>query len=145
MKLLILNGPNINLLGRREPEIYGHNTYAELEDYIRTACSAYGAECEIFQSNHEGDLIDRIQAADGFDGIVLNAGGYTHTSVAIPDAVRGMGIPTVEVHLSDPTLREPYRHVSYLSDCVIATVRGKGFAGYGEAIRLLVERKAEEQ
>lgn len=145
MKILIINGPNINFLGIREPEIYGKESYSDLCEYIKNACREREAECEIFQSNHEGEIVDKIQAAYGkFDGIVINPAGYTHTSVAIPDAIAAVGIPTVEVHLSDITKREEFRKVSYTSPVCVKTVMGKGFAGYGEAIKILAELKEIE-
>lgn len=143
MKFLILNGPNLNLLGLREPELYGRDTYDDLLREIDAACASAGVTADVFQSNHEGDLIDRIQEARGrYDGILINAGGYTHTSVAILDALLAVGLPTVEVHLTDPDAREPFRRVSLLRAACFAVVKGKGIAGYGEAIRLLAERAA---
>ena len=113
MKLLVLNGPNLNLLGLREPDIYGKRSYADLERFLQDCAREIGADVEVFQSNHEGDLVDRIQAAYGvFDGIVMNPAAYTHTSVALLDAVKAVGIPTVEVHLSDPDAREEIRRIS---------------------------------
>ena len=115
MKLLVLNGPNLNLLGLREPAIYGKRSYADLERFLQDCAEEIGTEVEVFQSNHEGDLVDRIQAAYGvFDGIVMNPAAYTHTSVALLDAVKAVGIPTVEVHLSDPDTREEFRRISYV-------------------------------
>ncbi|MBQ1265122.1 MAG: type II 3-dehydroquinate dehydratase [Oscillospiraceae bacterium] len=138
MKLLILNGPNLNLLGLREPEIYGKQNYAALEAFVREACEAVGAECEVFQSNHEGVLVDKIQAAYGvFDGIVINPAAYTHTSVAILDALKAVGIPAVEVHLSDVSAREAFRQISFAGMACIKTYMGLGFDGYAEAIRYL--------
>ena len=137
-KILVINGPSINMLGIREPEIYGHTTYAELEERIRTWASELGVEVKIFQSNHEGAIIDEIQAAYGkFDGIVVNPAGYTHTSVAIPDAIRAVGIPAVEVHISDIDSREDFRKVSYIRPACISAVIGKGIDGYREALELL--------
>ena len=139
MKLLFLNGPNLNMLGIREPDIYGKQTYADLENYIRSFCGELGIECEIFQSNHEGALVDAIQSAYGrMDGIVMNPAAYTHTSVALLDAVKAVGIPTVEVHVSDPDSREEFRHVSYIREACVGTVRGHGLPGYLEALRMLV-------
>ena len=139
MKLLFLNGPNLNMLGIREPDIYGRQTYAALEDYIRGFCRELGIDCEIFQSNHEGALVDAIQGALGkADGIVINPAAYTHTSVALLDAVKAVGIPTVEVHVSDPDSREEFRRVSYIRSACTATIRGHGLEGYLEALRLLV-------
>lgn len=141
MKLLFLNGPNLNMLGVREPDIYGKQTYADLDRYIRDFCGELGIECEIYQSNHEGDLVDAIQAAyRNFDGIVINPAAYTHTSVALLDAVKSVGIPTVEVHVSDPDSREEFRHVSYILAACVATIRGHGLHGYLEALALLCEQ-----
>ena len=141
MKLLILNGPNLNLLGRREPDIYGRQDFPALERFIRETCEREGVACELFQSNHEGALVDKIQEAWGvFDGIVINPAAYTHTSVALLDAVKAVGIPTVEVHVSDPDSREDFRHVSYIRAACIATIRGHGLPGYLEALHLLCER-----
>ena len=135
MKILVINGPNLNMLGIREPDIYGRKTYADLEEYVRTAFAEAGAQGEIWQSNHEGDIVDRIQEAYGqCDGIVINPGAYTHTSVAILDALKAVGIPTVEVHLSDVDAREDFRKISYVSLAAEKTIKGKGFDGYREAI-----------
>ena len=144
MKILIINGPNLNLLGVREPDIYGHETLEALEALVRTYAAGRGAETEFFQSNHEGAIVDRIQAAYGnTDGIVLNPAAYTHTSIAIPDALRAVGIPTVEVHLSDINAREPYRRISYTAEACVATVAGRHFQGYLEAVDILLrQRKA---
>ena len=140
MKLLILNGPNLNLLGLREPDIYGSRSYAALEAFIRETCREKEIECEIFQSNHEGALVDKIQEAYGvFDGIVINPAAYTHTSVAILDALKAVAIPAVEVHLSDIYTREEFRHVSYPSLVCKKSIYGKGFEGYREAIQFLKE------
>ena len=141
MKLLFLNGPNLNMLGIREPGIYGRQTYQDLEKYIRDFCGELGIACEILQSNHEGVLVEAIQAAYGaFDGIVINPAAYTHTSVALLDAVKAVSIPTVEVHISDPETREEFRHVSYIRAACVATVKGRGLEGYLEALRLLAEK-----
>ena len=141
LKLLILNGPNLNLLGLREPEIYGTASYADLCETCHKYAAQRGVELEIFQSNHEGALIDRIQQAYGrADGIVFNPAGYTHTSVALLDALLAVGIPTVEVHLSDLSRREAFRQVSYIRQACIATVSGRGIDGYLEAMDLLLER-----
>lgn len=138
MKLLILNGPNLNLLGLREPDIYGSRSYAALEAFIREICREKEIECEIFQSNHEGALVDKIQEAYGvFDGIVINPAAYTHTSVAILDALKAVAIPAVEVHLSDVRAREPFRQISYAGMACVKTYMGLGFDGYREAIRFL--------
>ena len=141
MKLLILNGPNLNLLGRREPEVYGRESYGELCEKCRKHAEKRGISVEIVQSNHEGVLIDRIQEAlEVFDGIVFNPAGYTHTSVALLDALLAVGLPTVEVHLSDPDQREDFRRRSYIRSACIATVSGHGTEGYLKAMDLLMER-----
>ena len=138
MKLLILNGPNLNLLGLREPAIYGTQNYDALVRFCQDACRAAGAECKVFQSNHEGALIDEIQAAYGvYDGIVINPAAYTHTSVAILDALKAVAIPAVEVHLSDVTQREDFRQISYARLACIKTFMGLGFEGYRQAISFL--------
>ena len=143
MNILVINGPNLNMLGIREPAIYGSATYQDLLDYIRSEAGALGVTVTFYQSNHEGDLVDAIQAAYGKqDGIVINPGAYTHTSVALLDAVKAVGIPTVEVHISDPDTREEFRKVSYIRQACVATVKGLGFPGYGKALRLL--RGAEQ-
>lgn len=138
MKILVLNGPNINMLGIREPEIYGKATYADLCEMISAEAEKLDCEVEFFQSNHEGALVDAIQAAYGkFDGIVINPAAYTHTSVALLDAVKAVGIPTVEVHISDPDTREDFRHVSFIRAACVDTVKGLGFEGYLVALRRL--------
>lgn len=141
MKILILNGPNMNMLGIRQPEIYGHETYEDLCSMIRQEAEKLGVEVSFFQSNHEGALVDAIQQAyfDRVDGIVINPAAYTHTSVALLDAVKAVGIPTVEVHVSDPDGREDFRHTSYIRAACVATIKGHGLAGYLEALRLLCE------
>ena len=141
MRILILNGPNLNMLGIREPEIYGHTTYADLCAMIQTEADRLGVEAEFFQSNHEGALVDAIQQAyfDGVEGIVLNPAAYTHTSVALLDALKAVAIPTVEVHISDVSAREDFRQVSYVRPACVATVAGKGFAGYLEAVDILLK------
>ena len=137
-KILIINGPNINLLGLREPDIYGKQDYNSLISMIKATESVYNISTEIYQSNHEGDIVDKIQAAYGvFDGIVINPAAYTHTSVAILDALKAVGIPTVEVHISDITKREEFRRHSYVSLAAIKTICGKGLDGYIEAIEFL--------
>ncbi|MBP5350092.1 MAG: type II 3-dehydroquinate dehydratase [Clostridia bacterium] len=139
MKLLVLNGPNLNMLGVREPEIYGKETYDDLCRMVKEHAEKRGVEVSLYQSNHEGDLIDRIQMAYGeIDGIVFNPGGYTHTSVALPDAVKAVGIPTVEVHISDVANREDFRQVSFIRSACIATVAGHGLKGYLEAMDVLI-------
>ena len=139
MKLLVLNGPNLNMLGVREPEIYGKETYDDLCRMVKEHAEKRGVEVTLYQSNHEGDLIDRIQMAYGeIDGIVFRPGGYTHTSVALPDAVKAVGIPTVEVHISDVANREDFRQVSFIRSACIATVAGHGLKGYLEAMDVLI-------
>ena len=141
MKLLVINGPNLNLLGVREPDIYGRQDYAALERLVRTTCEQLGVQVELYQSNHEGDLVDKIQWALGeVDGIVINPAAYTHTSVAILDALKAVALPAVEVHLSDVSSREDFRQISYAGMACEKTVMGKGFQGYVEAIRYLWER-----
>lgn len=142
MKILVINGPNINFVGIREPEIYGKATYQDLLDLIKAAAEERGVEVEFFQSNHEGAMVDAIQQAyyDGIDGIVMNPAAYTHTSVAILDAVKSVGIPTVEVHISDVRQREDFRQVSYVRQACVGTVMGKGFDGYIEAMDILLKR-----
>ena len=140
MKILVINGPNLNMLGIREPDIYGKNTYADLCELINNYASDKGVEVKIFQSNHEGDLVDEIQNAyQKFDGIVINPAAYTHTSVAILDAVKSVGIPTVEVHISAVETREDFRQVSYIRAACIKTITGLGFDGYLRAIDTLIE------
>ena len=138
MKILIINGPNMNMLGIREPEIYGEKTYDDLIDYIN-AERGDKHEIHYFQSNHEGEIVDAIQQAyyDKIDGIVINPAAYTHTSIAILDALKAVGIPAAEVHLSDVKSREEYRQKSYVSEVAVATIAGKGFEGYIEAIDAL--------
>ncbi len=142
MKILVINGPNINMLGIREPEIYGSATYQDLVEFVESAASRLGVEAAFFQSNHEGAIVDAIQEAYGkYDGIVINPAAYTHTSVAILDALKSVGIPTVEVHISDVTQREDFRQVSYVRQAAAATIMGKGFAGYAEAMEVLCEKE----
>ncbi len=141
MKILVINGPNLNMLGIREPHIYGSETYQDLVALIQKNAYELKAEVEFFQSNHEGDLVDAIQNAYGkIDGIIINPGAYTHTSVALLDAVKSVGIPTVEVHISDPDTREEFRKISYIRQACIATIKGKGFDGYIEALKILLNR-----
>ena len=143
MKILVLNGPNLNMLGIREPALYGNRNYADLVTFIEGTAEDAGVGVEVFQTNHEGALVDRIQAARGaFDGLVVNAAAYTHTSVAILDALKAVGLPTVEVHLTDPETREPFRHVSYVKPAALATFAGFGFDSYAKAIRFLAESAA---
>ena len=145
MKLLVINGPNLNMLGIREPDIYGRQTYKDLVDYVNQICARKGIDCQVFQSNHEGDIVDKIQAAYGnTDGIVINPAAYTHTSVAILDALKAVSLPAVEVHLSDVDHREEFRRHSFVSSACIATIKGKHFAGYLEAIDLLEKHLAQK-
>ena len=138
MKILVINGPNLNLLGIREPGIYGQKTYADLVDMIKAEANALGAETEFVQSNHEGALVDAIQSAYGTaDGIIINPGAYTHTSIALLDAVKAVGIPTVEVHISDPDEREDFRRISYIRAACVKTIKGQGLEGYLDALRFL--------
>ena len=138
MKILVLNGPNINMLGIREPDVYGKSNYADLLKLIFDTGKAEGIEIEHYQSNHEGCLVDKIQEAYGkFDGIVINPAAYTHTSVAILDALKAVQIPAVEVHISDVDAREPFRQISYAGLYCCKTVKGHGIEGYREAILYL--------
>ena len=143
MKILVIHGPNLNMLGIREPNIYGKQTYQDLVNLIRDYAESKNLEVSFFQSNHEGALVDAIQQAyfDGVEGILINAGAYTHTSLAILDALKSTGIPSVEVHISNPKNREEFRHFSYLSQYCFATIQGKGFPGYLEAIDVLIAHK----
>ena len=143
MHILVLNGPNMNMLGIRQPEIYGKATYQDLVEMISAEAEKLGVRVSFFQSNHEGALVDAIQQAyfDHVDGIIINPAAYTHTSVALLDAVKAVGIPTVEVHVSDPDSREEFRHVSYIRAACVATIRGHGLPGYVEALRLLCEKQ----
>lgn len=141
MKIYVINGPNLNMLGIREPDIYGMENYSALVSMIEEHCRAKGVEVECFQSNHEGALVDKIQEAyySGACGIVINPAAYTHTSIALYDAVKAVGLPTVEVHISDPSKREDFRRTSYIRGACIHTVCGKGLAGYIEAIDRIIE------
>ena len=143
MKILVLNGPNINFLGIREPHIYGSQTYNDLIEKIKTYAEEKCVDVSFFQSNHEGDLVDAIQKAyfDKIDGIVFNPAAYTHTSVAILDALKAVSIPTVEVHISKVEKRDSFRQISYIRQVAIKTITGKGFDGYLEAIDALLELK----
>lgn len=139
-KILVINGPNLNMLGIREPDIYGKNTYQDLIKLIEEEGKKLGIETVCYQSNHEGDIVDRIQEAYGSaDGIVINPAAYTHTSVAIADALKAVSIPAVEVHISDVSAREPYRQISYVRDVCVDTIAGKGFEGYIEAMKILIK------
>lgn len=141
MKFLVINGPNLNLLGLREPAIYGSRSFAALQDFIRASAADAGVEVELFQSNHEGAIVDAIQAAYGTaDGIVINPAAYTHTSVAILDALKAVALPAVEVHLTDIQERESFRHVSYAGMACEKTFAGLGFEGYRRAVEYLVNR-----
>lgn len=139
MKIFVLNGPNLNLLGVREPEVYGSNTYEELCSKIRFYAEEKDIEVEIYQTNHEGELVDLIHKAfyENADGIVINPAAYTHTSIALLDAVKSVNIPTVEVHISDVSAREAFRQQSFVRAACIATVCGKGFDGYIEGISII--------
>ncbi len=135
MKILVINGPNINMLGIREPGIYGNGTYDDLVKMISEYCKEYGIEVSFFQSNHEGDIVDEIQRAyKKYDGIVINPAAYTHTSVAILDALKSVGIPTCEVHISDVDSRESFRQKSFVSLYAEKVIKGHGFLGYIEAL-----------
>ena len=135
MKILVINGPNINMLGIREPGIYGQQTFADLLQLLEDTAEIEGVEVIQYQSNHEGDLIDKIQWAwDKMDGIVINPGGYTHTSIAIMDALKAVNVPAVEVHISDVDAREPFRQISYAGMACVKTIKGHGIEGYREAI-----------
>ena len=138
MKIRVINGPNLNMLGIREPDIYGKATYADLVDMIEEHALKKGMDVEVLQSNHEGDLVDMIQECFGkTDGIVINPGAYTHTSVAILDAVKAVSLPTVEVHISDLNQREDFRQISYIRSACVKTITGHGFDGYLEAMDYL--------
>ena len=142
MKIKVINGPNLNMLGIREPGIYGKDTYESLCATIKEHADLLGAAVSFFQSNHEGALVDEIQSCLGeTDGIVINPGAYTHTSIALLDAVKAVGIPTVEVHISDVSAREDFRQISYIRAACAKTISGKGIAGYLEAMDFLVENK----
>lgn len=145
MKILIINGPNLNMLGIREPGIYGSQTYAALTENIAAWAHAIGCEAECFQSNHEGAIVDKIQAAyQRFDGIVINPAAYTHTSVAILDALKAVGIPAAEVHISDVNTREEFRRISYAGMACEAHFIGLGFDGYKKAMEYLAEKYAQK-
>ena len=142
MKFLVINGPNLNLLGLREPAIYGSRSFAALQDFIRASAADAGVEVDLFQSNHEGAIIDAIQEADGmFDGIVINPGAYAHYSYAIRDAIKAITVPVVEVHISDIEKREEFRHLSVTAPVCIAQIRGHGFESYTMGIDLLAGAK----
>ena len=140
MKILVINGPNINLLGVREPELYGNKTYKDLLALCEETCKENNSVCICFQSNHEGAIVDAIQQAkeEGIDGIVINAAAYSHTSIAILDALKAVSIPAVEVHITDPKQREEFRHIDYTALACEKTIAGKGIEGYKEAIEYLL-------
>lgn len=142
MQVMVINGPNMNFLGTRQPEIYGTATYDDLADMIQAEAERLDVSVRFFQSNCEGEIVDAIQEAyfDKMDGIIINPAAYTHTSVALLDAVKAVGIPTVEVHISDPDSREEFRHISYIRQACVATIKGHGLEGYLEALRLLRDR-----
>ncbi|MBQ4435429.1 MAG: type II 3-dehydroquinate dehydratase [Clostridia bacterium] len=138
MRVLVINGPNLNMLGIREPDVYGRKTFADLEKYIRHEAESLSIPVDLYQSNHEGAIVDVIQNALGhYDGILINPAAYTHTSVAILDALKAVQLPTVEVHLSDIKTREPFRQFSYVSLYAQKTICGKGFEGYAEGLQWL--------
>lgn len=140
MKILVINGPNLNMLGIREPGIYGKQTFADLLDLLGNWSKEYKVELEQYQSNHEGDLVDKIQSAYGkFDGIIINPAAYTHTSIAILDALKAVGIPAVEVHISDVDTRESFRQISYAGLACAKTIKGQGLDGYRQALLYLIE------
>jgi 3-dehydroquinate dehydratase type II len=140
--ILVINGPNMNMLGIRQPEIYGRATYEDLKEMISAEAEKLGVSVSFFQSNHEGALVDAVQQAyfDKVDGILINPAAYTHTSVALLDAVKAAGIPTVEIHVSDPDTREEFRRVSYIRQACVATIRGHGLQGYLEGLKLLADQ-----
>ena len=145
MRVLLLNGPNLNLLGKREPGLYGSDTLEEIESELGRQAAAFGVDLECFQSNHEGALVDRIHAARGrVDGILINAGAYTHTSIALRDALLAVAIPYVELHLSNVHARESFRHVSFLADQALGVISGFGPGSYGLALQGLVTRLRQE-
>ena len=144
MKILVINGPNLNMLGIREPGIYGSETYADLLEKIKRHAESRGVEVGFYQSNHEGGIVDEIQAAWGkYDGIVINPGAYTHTSIAIADALAAVRIPTVEVHISDVDSRESFRQISYIRPLCVGCIKGHGTDGYCEAVDILLEQGAK--
>ncbi len=139
MKILIINGPNINMLGSREPSVYGNLTFKDLINKVKNYSESLNVDVEFFQSNHEGDLVDKIQKSENIDGIVINAGAYTHTSIAIRDALLAVSKPVIEVHISNVYSREPFRHKSYLSDIAKGVIAGLGVDGYLFALKYLSE------
>lgn len=142
MKIYVINGPNLNMLGIREPGIYGNGSYADLTGMVKSRCNELGIDVVCYQSNHEGDLVDKIQEAyfEGAEGIVINPGAYTHTSIAILDAVKSVRIPTIEVHISKLSEREDFRQISYIRLACEKTISGMGLDGYIEAINYLYEK-----
>ena len=145
MKILVINGPNINMLGIREPGIYGSDSFETLCSTVKSHAEGAGIEVKLFQSNHEGALVDEIQAAYGkFDGIVINPGAYTHSSIALLDALKAVSIPTVEVHISDVASREDFRQISYIRRACVKTICGHGLAGYTEAIDYLIKEYGDK-
>lgn len=141
MKIRVINGPNINMLGIREPDIYGRTDYKALVNMIEEHAKLKGVEVDVLQSNHEGDLVDYIQDCYGkIDGVVINPGAYTHTSIAILDAAKSVGVPMVEVHISDVSSREDFRQVSYIRNACFETITGRGVQGYLDAMDLIIER-----
>lgn len=146
-KIYVINGANLNLLGIREPAIYGKEGYSSLCTRLSEYITGHGYTPVIYQSNHEGDIVDKIQSAlsDDVLGIVINPGGYTHTSVAIPDAISAVSLPAVEVHISDPDAREDFRHVSYIRPVCVATVKGHGVSGYFEAVDILIREYGKNE
>ncbi len=146
MKFLVINGPNLNMLGIREPGVYGDGTYEELVALIRRTAEEEGVEADFFQSNHEGALVDAIQQAYGvYDGLILNPGAYTHTSIAILDALKAVSLPAVEVHISDVSQREPFRQISYAGMACVKTYMGLGFDGYCQALQFLKRYLTEDR
>lgn len=140
MRIRIINGPNINFLGKREPEIYGNRSHEELQKVIEDEAEKYGVTVDFYQSNHEGDLVDAIQGAyQKADGIIINPAAYTHTSIALLDAVKAVGVPTIEVHLSDPDTREDFRKISYIRAACIKTIKGYGFDSYIKALHHFID------
>ena len=143
LSFLVINGPNLNMLGVREPDIYGSNTYQDLCDKIIAHAEKNKVLVEVRQSNHEGVLVDMIQEAFDYDGIIINPAAYTHTSIALLDALKAVGVPAVEVHITDVFKREPYRQISYVREYCEKTITGRGFDGYLEAMDYLIERCKE--
>jgi len=143
MKIMIINGPNLNMLGIREPNVYGNSSYLDLVNYLNKMAKELNIEIKVVQSNHEGVLVDYIQSCyyEKYDAIIINPAAYTHTSIALLDALKAVSLPAVEVHLSDVDKREEFRKISYVSFACIASIKGKGFEGYYEAMKLLKERK----